>query len=101
MHDTGMSELVKTAFGAWPAELLREATGTAEPDAGGNDTGTANLMTLMMGGADMRSGLKAILRKAAVERASGILEGLRKDGKVDLHCNSTPACIALAIGSTN
>ncbi len=101
MHDTGMSELVETAFGAWPAELLREATGTPEPDAGGNDTGTANLMTLMMGGADMRSGLKAILRKAAVERASGILEALRKDGKVDLHCASTPACIALAIGSTN
>lgn len=100
MEDKGLSDLIRAAFDAWPSQLLREAAG--QPKAGDHGTPAAgNLMSLMTGGADVRAGLKAIIRKAAVERLSGILEQLRKDGKVDLHCSSTPACISLAIASTN
>ena len=103
MHDKGLSDLVETAFHATPAELVREAAGVpvAGDTGAGKDAGSGNLMSLMTGGADMRSGLKTIIRKAAVDRISGILEQLKKTGKVELHCSSTPACISLAIASTD
>lgn len=107
MHDNGLSDLVETAFHASPGELLREAAGLPPPGDSAATSGknavpsAGSLMSLMTGGGDMRSGLRTIIRKAAVERLAGILDQLRKDGKVELHCTSTPACISLAIRSTD
>ena len=80
MHDRGLSDLVETAFHASPAELLREAAGLPQKGDDAADPGkdavpsAGSLMSLMTGGGDMRSGLKTIVRKAAVERLSGILD---------------------------
>jgi len=107
MHDKGFSQLVQTAFGATPADLLRQAAGTAKPDdkakgaASDEAAKSSDLMSLMMGGGNIKAGLKSIVKQAAVDRGAALLEQLRKTGSVDLHCTSTPQCLTLAIASTD
>lgn len=97
MHDKGLSQLIQTAFQATPAELLRQAAGVSKSDQSKEKAGSADLMSLVMGGGDIKAGLKSIVKQAAVDRGAAMLEQLQKTGKVELHCSSTPQCLTLAI----
>lgn len=101
MHDKGLSQLIQTAFKATPAELLRQAAGMPKSGGGKEKAGNADLMSLIMGGGNIKAGLKSIVKQAAIDRGAAMLEQLQKTGKVDLHCSSTPQCLTLAIASTD